>query len=381
MTDSEALEKHKAQFIERWKSRILKSAARPRITYKKTIVSKNYTATQIPPDPIFDFTRPPVSDEFDKIYNALKILNGTKTTDEPIIVPETWVILDKLAVLQVGYALGQKGVIYRHALDSEFLPAILANIIAWFNLVGREATVERSEIRENTQELFIGLVTPAQMLTEYRHGFAPFGLVRIPDYVLNEQELREERYTSYKREEGGFTPYEELREVKAKTHKHYKLMGLPEDLRPKPIDVLIGGGLNYRSFGYKETEQHSLDIEENSQDSERGLLAVLEYMEFLDYADYVNITTYSPQPPIVEWFWDNGLSWVLESFKHREETAEKYKAFQLEADKYTATKLGQGNQLIELLKRFQKLSPAPSYYTTHFFNPLQVRIEKLQELT
>lgn len=313
----------------------------------------------LPPlnDPILEMCSEPTTGQKEKIIKTIiKLLDYAKTSKyilgntDFISSPEKWLILEKQAPFGMGFAIGAYGVIYREALDSDYLPAVIAHILGWFNH---------------------GLtkIIPSYFIQAVRNASASFNFERLPNYTKSSQELIIENKPYLEKRFGiqinGEDVYDEIPSqqfIKARTTDTLKTTALPESLRPKPVDVLLGGGNNYTNFGYKQTHDYSADIITSEDDSARGIIATMEYLESLPQDTTENLV-------------------MKEYFKNRKKWAKFFQLAQEHADGYATNVFGQGNQLAELLTRFEKLYSADGANTLHFYQSLTKRIDRLTNTT
>lgn len=304
-------------------------------------------------DPLIANTRKPTEEEHEKLLAALQHLltfaREERNYTGEIQAPDQWRVMDKVS-LGFGYALGSYGILYGTAFDSSYLPAVCAHIIGWYN-------------RPNEKQ-------PAHHMVTARDRAASFSYERLPSFTDDMDDYESEVRPVYRQ---ALTPlgwdFEEVEEPHTvKTHRHInvKPSGLPEELRPKPIDVVLGGGHNYSSFGYRQSDSFSGVYSEQTEDSARGLIAVTEYLDALRYGEDKEARYKVHQ--------------MKKYFKEREEYADFFKKAQKYADGYAVLVFGQGAQLMELLSRHQNLSSTDGQQTLHFYQPLKVRIDYLKKL-
>jgi hypothetical protein len=300
-------------------------------------------------DPLISFTRTPTPEEEYTLYSVLSrllvIARKERAYTAHIEAPAEWRIMERLG-LGHGFALGRYGVVYRTALDSQYLPAVMAHIIGWYNKPDK--------------------IQPAYEILEVRDMAASFQYERLPSYTKDTDEWIPQFRPVYEVINYVLKEHHRPEFINSHTHSSLKPSGLPEQLRPKPVDVVLGGGNNYAAFGYRSAESYSGEYSEQKEDNARGLIAVMEYLEAIKFEATENRVA-------------NFNMWRY--FKHRQEHAEYFKKAQRFADGYAQIVFGMAGQLAELLKRHEMLSQADGQQTIHFYQSLPVRIAYLRKLS
>jgi hypothetical protein len=303
-------------------------------------------------DPLISFTRVPTPEEeytlFTVLSRLLMIARKERGYRSHIKAPEEWRIMERLGFGH-GFALSRYGVIYRTGLDSQYLPAVMAHIIGWYNKPG--------------------IVQPAYEIAYLRNMAASFELERLPGYSLDSDDWIKEVRPAYSLVPRGISAEWELyydpRMIKEHRRKVLKSSDSPEQLRPQPVDVVLGGGNNYTEFSYRLTESYSGEYSEQKEDSARGLIAVMEYLDAIVLAG-------TPEPRYTTPMWSY--------FRERKKHAEYFKKVQRFADGYAQIVFGMAGQLADLLQQYAVLSQADGEQTVHFYQSLPVRISYLKRL-
>lgn len=285
----------------------------------QALLYRLYTAIQqdyAPPEPLAKLAHPATYEEWQILIPALQILTSNPHI-QGLRSPDHFYIIE--SPLPQAYALGKAAYISEGYLTQKtHLATVLAHLIAWVNISGLSPHTKHPPATYN--------MTIARQLAH------PYEIDTLTSYRV---------VTGYRGVD--------TKQVGIQTN----IIGTPEDIRPQPIDIIMGGGHNFAPLLFSKTQ---IDSEiGNERNTHKGYQAFKQY-----------VTSLATQSTTAQYF-NTITTWQA-----------YFKQCQKKADELTA-KVGQKEGLLQMLTQMKALIPAETSDRINFHYSGAERIAYLRK--